>query len=653
MTATLEGSRLSSLSALIPALIAGIVPLAVLPGAFGPFHAGKWFLVLTLVPAGLAICAATGTIRWPHWKWFLGWIVVCALSAVLGVAPWMSLAGSPNRNAGLLAALVGVGAYVLGASTGTDPRAQRMILRGAFLAGGVVGLGAIAEAAGLDLYGTGDVDGLTRARSTWGSATFAGSHLVLVLPLAIAHLRSRDVTWRVLAAVSTVTITIGLVLTGTRGAWLAGVAAAAVMIPTWRSTSASQPAGSERLRSRSATLAVAAAAVVAVVLAVAVIVPNLGRSSGVGRIDQWRTAVPVIADRPILGSGPDTQRVVLPSGIDEDFEIEHGSEELHDRVHNLVLDTLVTTGVVGLVALGAIGVVIFRRVAGKLRNKLIPTAIAAGLVAYLVSLMFAFGDPAIDPIAWLLTGLLVVGVGADDSTEDSADDRSKGVALATAALGVVALLLGGVWAGGEVLGEYRLDSALEARAAGDLTAAAQSLEGAASVAPARFDLDQIASRVGVESITAGSPVKPADEPSVEATASWASQRLDRAKRIAADDPDLAMDRAELFTAWQRPRQAIDVYDRVANSYPNSFRAQLGLGLAESQLGHPDRAGEAWVQAARLAPKDTRALVNLGLLHEAGGDPDEALKWFQKALKVDPTAPGAAAGVERVSGPEGG
>ncbi|MGB3411259.1 MAG: O-antigen ligase family protein [Microthrixaceae bacterium] len=667
MTANPSGSRLSGLQMVAPALLAGAVPLVVLPGAFAPFHVGKWFAVLLLVPAGLAVCSLTGTLRWPLRNWFFVWMTVCVLATVLGVAPWMSVAGSPNRNAGLLAVFAGVGSFVLGASTGSEPTAQRVILRSAFLAGGAVGVMAIQERAGLDLFGVGDVQGLTRARSTWGSATFAGSHLVLVLPIAVAHLRSQDPLWRKLAMAATTSMSVGLVLTGTRGAWLGALAATVVLVPAWtrtrgvadQGTAAIDPKG--RLESGSSSgqltlwnlsarqIVLGALSVLVLFSAVALMAPNLGRSTGVGRIDQLRTAIPVIADRPLLGSGPDTQRVVLPSGIDESFERAHGSEDLHDRVHNVVFDTLVTTGVAGLAALLAVVFMIVRSVTPRLRNRLVPTAIAAGLVAYLVTLMFAFGDPAIDPIAWLLAGLLIVGV------KDGGSDSSRGLRTSRfAAVGFLAIAAAGlVWAGGEILAEYRLDDAMDASTVGDRERAADLLESAAAVAPARFDLDQMAARVGVQSITAGSPLQNDELDAVGRTAKWASGRLDRAQRVAAEDPDVLMDRAELLTAWSRPAEAVDVYERIVHLYPYSFRAQLGLGLAEAQLKHPDRAQEAWSRAADLGPGDPRAMVNLGLLHESSGDPDSALRAFTEALERDPDAPGAAAGVARVSGPEGG
>lgn len=654
-----------TLRSIAPVGLVVVVPLLFWPGAFGPFHAAKWLAVCVAVPAGLAVCAATGTLRWPRWKWFLPFIFVSVVSTLFGVAPWMSLVGSPNRNNGLLALFLGIGAFVLGASAAGDAVVQRRVLRAAFVTGGVIGALAVAERLGLDIAAVGDAGEITRARSTWGSATFAAGYSVIMLPIAVAHLRSRDPRWRIIGLVCAVAILAGLLATGTRGGWLAALVSAAVMAPAWLATS--RPAeGSAVLWSaakrdpardtdsdpRGRPLLIAAGVVAAVaavgVLAMTVVGPQLDRASGIGRLDLWSTTPSVIAQRPILGSGPDTQRSVLPAGIDEDFERDHGSEELHDRAHSLPLDTLVTTGILGLAALGALLVVLGRDFASNLRRELVPTAIAAGLVGYLVTLLFAFGDPVIDPIPWMLAGLLWVAIVPSSGEQPPAFSRPRARVIASIGFGCIAVA-GLVSAGGEMVAETRLDTALGGQSVGDLPSALDGLESAVSVAPARFDLHQAYSRIVQQSLTAGPEIADTETARSELINS-AFSHLDQAQRVAGEDPDLLMDRAELLTATGDPEAALEVYDRILALYPQSFRAHLGLGLAASQLNQLDRAEEAWTTAAELAPGDGRASVNLGILYERRGDPDAAMLAYEAALEIDPADSAALAGVERVTQP---
>ena len=656
-------SRSPAVLSIAPVALVVVVPLFFLPGAFGPFHAVKWLAVCVIVPAGLAVCAALGRLRWPRWQWFVPLVVVSVLATVFGVAPVMSVFGSPNRNDGLIALALGIGAFVLGVSACGDPTVQRRVLRAAFVTGGLVGVLAVAERLGLDVAGLGDAGEVSRARSTWGSATFAAAHLVVVLPIAVAHLRSRDSRWRIAGLVCSVAILAGLLATGTRGGWLAALVSVAVLAPAWLATG--RPAegsavlwsaakrenspGVDQRRTGGPILVVAGvvAAVAAVgVLVLTVVGPQLDRASGIGRLDLWSTTPSVIADRPILGAGPDTQRSVLPAGIDEDFEREHGSEELHDRAHSLPLDTLVTTGILGLAALVALLGVLARDFVLNLRRELVPTAIAAGLAGYLVTLLFAFGDPVMDPIPWMLAGLLWVAI-VPSSGERSTEPPRTGVRMITAiGFGCVAVA-GLIVAGGEVLAETRLDAALDGQSAGDLPAALDELESAVSVAPARFDLHQAYSRIVIRSLTEGPEIADTDAARSELIAS-AFRHLDDAQAVAGEDPDLLLDRAELLTATGDPDAALEVYDRVLVLYPQSFRAHLGIGLAASQLNQLDRAEEAWRTAADLAPGDGRALVNLGILYERGGDPDAAAESFEAALEIDPADSTAAAGLARVT-----
>lgn len=656
MTPRDTSARAITAVAIILAILVGVVPLTVTPGAFGPFHAGKWFLVLVMVPLGLAASVLSGSLRWPRRNVFLAWAGVCLVAALLGPAPLMSILGSPNRNAGFVAVLVSIGAFIIAASVGHEPRVQRTVLRAAFISGGIVGLLAIAQRLGLDI-GQGD-DEITRTGSTWGSPTFAGAHMVLVLPIAIAHLRSRDNLWRTVAAIATASMTIGLLLTGTRGAWVAAIVAAAIVWPVWRhhqQASAAEPAGveSELPRPQSGLVFKLVIGVVLLIVVAAFMIPNLGRSSGAGRIDLWRTTVNVVVDQPIIGSGPDTQRVVLPSGIDDAFEQEHGSDELHDRAHNLVLDTAVTTGLVGVVVFGLLLVLIGRDIHQSLRRQLTPTAIAAGLVAYLTTLLFAFGDPILDPIAWILAGLVLASA-SPVTDEDKAVQPSRLRLVGVAACLLVAILAV-AWAGNEVVAEYDVNRAFGHRDAGESTEALESFHRGADRARARFDIDQMAVRYVTELLMTGAPIQGLNsenngDGAGRTLVDDAFDRLDRAERIAGDDPDLLMDRAELLTALDRNDEALAVYERVMELYPNSFRAHLGRGVSAAQVNDLELAQSSWQRAAHLGPHDARAEVNLGILYERQGDPDAALAAFQRALDISPDEAAAQAGVERVTLP---
>ncbi len=610
-----------------PVVLVTAVPLAVDPAAQLRFLAPKWLLVCAAIPAGMAVVAAAGRLRFPLARWWVAALAVAGVASLVGVAPFVSLAGSPQRNAGFLGLLVGAGAYVLGASTGDDPTTTRRLLRAAFVTGGVVGVGAVLERAGVDVTGLGDTDEVTRARSTWGSATFLGGHLVLVGPLAVAHLRSRDPRWRLAAGLSLAAMALALVLTGTRGAWLGALAAGAFIVP-WREVR--ERSGSDRR----VVIGVVGAVVLIGVAVLALARPSLTRSTAEGRIDQWRLATEAVAERPLFGSGLDTQRIVLPAFVDDAFERAHGSDALHDRAHNLFLDTLLVSGVAGLLVLVGLLTALGRRLWAAARSGAVARSLVAGLLGYFVHLQFAFAEATLDPIALLLCGTVLAMAAREHEADRS---RTVGGRVPAAALSTVALAAA-MWAGAELFADHRLKSALDHRAEGDRAAALTALDGATALAPARFDLHQIRARIADEAARAG---EPAD---LEA----AIDDLDAALDVAPDDPELLIDRASVLTAAGKLDEARREYDRIlADRYPSSFRAHLGLGVVAASDGEDEVAVRSWRRAADLAPRDERPWLNLGQLYERDGMATAARGAYEQALEADPSSQAATDALARL------
>ncbi|MEO1056780.1 MAG: O-antigen ligase family protein [Actinomycetota bacterium] len=633
--------RWSTIAGWCAAGIVTAVPLLVLPPAFAPFRVAKLLGVAVLVAVGLTACAAAGRLIWPRWRWFLPWLAAIGVSTLVGVAPWMSVFGAPNRGAGLIAASVGVAAFALGASVGDRGDIVRLAVRGLVIAGAIVGLLAVAERFGLEIVDVGEPTGVERARSTWGSATFAGTHLAMVAPIAVVQLRSADPRWRRFALVALVMIGAGLVATGTRGAWLATVVALALIVPVLRRTRSSGSA--DRRPSTVPATARWVLGGLAAVLVLLLVVPQLTRSTALGRIDLWATTTSALSDAPLLGSGLDSQRIVLPQGIDAAFEREHGSDALHDRAHSLPLDLLVTTGIVGTAAFAALVgrlALDFRRRRG---TELMPLAMGASLVAYLVALLFAFADPVIDPLAWLIAGLLWGALAGDDRSGRSISTTQTVAltsAIAIAGFAVIAVSLT------ETVADIRTRQALDAADDGDLARALDQLESAASLAPARFDIRQASVRLTTRAVQSGEEVATAP---TSGLIDQALEQLEAAEQIAGTrDPDLAMDRAELLTAAGRATDALAVYDLVLTAYPSSSRAHLGLGLAAAQLGNLEGAERAWRTAADLAPNDPRALINLAALAEDRDNIEQAIELLDDALQIDPSNATARRALEQLA-----
>jgi O-antigen ligase len=230
-------------------------------------------------------------------------------------------------------------------------RRSRWWVVDAWIAGGaavaLVGAGQLLTGQGLIT-----AEGVSRVRALYGSPNNLALYLGRILPLAIAlavwgAVRARRWAYGLAGAV----VAVALFFTYSRGAWLLGVPMALLTLAA--------------LRGRRVLLAVAgllgAAALAALpVLGTERITSLLDTSEGTSffRLQLWRSAWSMIRDHPVWGVGLDNflplyrTRYVLPSAWQE-LNLSHP--------HNVVLDAWLRLGLPGLLILGGLLGLAFRR----------------------------------------------------------------------------------------------------------------------------------------------------------------------------------------------------------------------------------------------------------------------------------------------------
>jgi O-antigen ligase len=116
--------------------------------------------------------------------------------------------------------------------------------------------------------------------------------------------------------------------------------------------------------------------------------------------------LPLIAERPLLGYGPESFVQVFneryPPG-----SLYDGSDVIVDDPHNLFLELLMATGLVGMLAwlalLGTLAWQIHRRWrSASSRRQLSVAACLSGLVAYLVQAQFTPDVVVVSALFWVL-----------------------------------------------------------------------------------------------------------------------------------------------------------------------------------------------------------------------------------------------------------
>ena len=614
---------------LLAVAFAVVLPLAVNPWGFQQRLPVAWWLVVALVPVGLAAAVrATGhVVVAPAQRWWLVLLAVLAVATAVSVAPLNALIGSPARRLGLIGwALLALACW-WGVHLGQRPGAARQVAQ-ALVAGSlpVSVIGLVERGERFFSFGSGLE--LVRSASTLRNAAFLGAYLALVLPMAVQQATDRqaDRRWRAVAGAATLAATAALVFSQTRAAWLGAVAGLTVLaLVHLRRTG--------RRRAPVTRLLLGGAALVVVVLAVAPVrdralsVTALGQGSTRARTLLWLRALPVIAHRPVLGYGPDATVVAYPRFIDATFERDVTRRTLPDRAHTLVLDLAIWGGVPGAVAGVALVVAVVRRARP---GALGPAGwgIAAGLVAYLVQLGFSFPLADLDALVWLLAGLLLAPTARRVPLP-------AGFARGVVGAGLAAGLAGAVWQGRDVVADRRLRQAVEADARGDTAGAEAAFRSATQLAPERAQYWQAYGRferfVGE---AARDPVRLATSAAAHG----------RALRLVPGDTSYELDRidAELSTAELSgaepaagPSSAvIDDLRSVLAHDPHSARAWFTLGVAQADAGRLDDARTSWLTADDLAGWAAGPARNLARLADRQGDQAEARRRFAQVLATE-------------------
>ena len=347
----------------------------------------------------------------------LGLMVV---STATSEAVWRSLLGSPIRFEGLLAWMSFATALLVGLSLWHRLRdvASGPFIRLAVLAVLIVGTVGVLEAVGVEIDPD-TVPFMGRVRSTFGNPATLAGFLVLVGPVAAVAVGRGD-RWRWAGWVSCLLVIYNLAVAQTRSA----LAAAALWCVV---------AGLARLRGRRRWIV--AVAVLALILGSAFsdrwqqVGEDLDRRAAV-----WGVAVSVIADDPLLGSGPEMFIAGYGRHVADETVREFGRYPVVDRAHNIVLDFAaaygVPAGVLFASILAAVAVLATRAVR---RGDWFLVAVASGVGIYMLQQQAFFAHPTLDILWWLMVGVLAADSGIRLLT------APRSVLIAT--LGIAAVLL--------------------------------------------------------------------------------------------------------------------------------------------------------------------------------------------------------------------
>jgi len=635
------------------------------------------------------------------------------LSTITSVAPHLSLWGSYIRVYGTYNVLCYAIFFLLIILNLRTARQLEQLITVALLASLPVALYGVLQRSGFDPIFP-EYDLSSRVVSTIGNPIFLGAYLIMVIPLALGRLlvslrtlliasqlasSRRSMLLEVIGYSSLLALQLMCLLyTQARGPWfglLSGALLFAILIAL-------------RHRMRRLLLIAIVAGVTLIALLVALNLPNTplepftrspylsrlafsdelaeGRGTEWVRLFIWQGTLELIRSRPnigftpdplrplrlLIGYGPETMEVVFPQVYPPGLAYVEARETVVDRAHNELLDLVVTTGVLGLLAflvlMGSFfryGIsLLWRTRSFKAQISLI--ALLSAMFAHLIEAQFGILLPSDELLLWLYLALVSAMYIAETATaeeeridlissphvEASADNADRLRSILSLLVVCVIPFFASFSNVNLLLADIHVRQGVELRKARQYTESIAAYNRAIQVFPLepRFyqykaaTYYELAQSISDDEVEARGQLLQAG---VEAFA--------KALELQPLDPEYYACTGKLYGYWARTvdpskfEQAVEFYERALQLAPHDAVYRNELGRVYFDAGRYEEAIRQLQLSLEIDPKFSATHYNLGLAYLKLGEKDEAKEHFETTLRLDPECEECARKLESLKG----
>lgn len=476
-----------------------------------------------------------------------------------------------------------------------------------------------------------------RSMASFGNATLLAAYLGMVLPLIFSSLFAgkKQTGPKPLLYAALFLVASALLFTFGRGAWLgtaAGIALTGAL--QWK-----------RLWARRHIIAI-----VLLVFAMGIALVQFsagpytvgGRlasivsidESNLTRVQMWESSLPLVAERPFLGAGPDTYKYVFGKYKPEGW-VEHMDDPLVDKAHNEFLQLAVTTGLAGLgaylwllVTFAWAGIVRMRKLNKDSDTWLVAGAMGAAL-SFAVHLQFNFSHFSVSPFFWIAAGL---AAGAFDARcprrKFKLNISAPAQAAALSLIAIVGLSLT-ILSVSPLMADIQFAKGRELQAEHKPAEALERFESAIAInrlePTYHLSLGETLLQLGTSN----------DDDRYTTRGLGA---FEEARRLNPSDEQVYFRAgAALLEAGRNGRhpllrQVIAQHEMGLALNPVMVDAYIDIGVAHAYLNEIDEAISAWKDALQIAPASDRAYFNLGWAYEQKGDAGRAKEAYLKAYQ---------------------
>jgi len=491
-----------------------------------------------------------------------------------------------------------------------------------------------------------------RSMATFGSATFLAGYLALALPIIFSILtcKKEEIAPRKFVYFSLFIVFIALLLTYGRAAWIGAVAG--IMLVAWVNLE-----DIKKLRLQIAAILLAFALAFMAVEAGGQSYSVTDRivsifkieSSNLTRVQMWESSLPLLTEKPLLGSGPDTFKYIFGKYKPEGW-VEHVSDPLVDKAHSDILQTAITLGIPGLVLYLWILVSFIWLSVKKIRalrstqTVWLASGLAGAVLAYSVQVQFNFSHFTTAPFFWLFLGLgsgsLLTekqGKAVLINTNNKQQSIVKVLIIVTVAILSALNTL-------PILADSSFQKARDLQASNRLEEAIGYYERAVFIN--RFE-PQYRLSLAEALFTLGQKTGNQD------FLDRGSLLFIQARNVNPLDEQIYFRAGAAFLEAGRNGES-DFFNKSIKWHyqglalnPVMVDAYIDIGVAYAYMNDYDSAINAWRDALEIEPKNDRAHFDLGWAHERKGDIVNAKKAYLKAYQLNPKMIEAREAYERL------
>jgi len=511
-----------------------------------------------------------------------------------------------------------------------------------------------------------------RAFSTFGNPDLLGGYLIFPWAVAIGLALSEEHRlWRAIYWMFTLFNAFVGVTSYVRGAWIGATVSLILLAVSYlrsRSGTETRLSAIDKvfIGAGATTIGVAAVAsslrpdAVRNVLTRVVSIFQFDQGSALTRFQIWEAALAAIAEKPLLGWGADTFRLLFPMFKPAEYVRAAGYLSVADNVHNYPLQLATGIGIPGVLLMyGLIAWVLVRSARmvfarGQGAKRMLLAGFWAAVAGYVVHLLFGLSVTGSTIFLWLSMGLLL----SPGATEREASPARMPVLLVSAVVAVVVA--------GSVLNVRFIvadNVYLQGRMIDQGYDRVETIERAISLNPyndmyrlelgvAWQDIMRATARAYAESVDAGTPdeqARAAAQASLQSAAlayeemmAYEPEEYDTYVFYASlyNEAGTYLDPAYFTHAIEVARAGIEVEE-----YGPAVRFQLAS--AALSLGDYELAIEHLEFATGLDPRFLAAYARLGDAYRVAGRVADARAAYEYVLEREPGNAAANSGLEAI------